>query len=156
MLHHETLTSAEATTPLPLTFRHFVTGPQNALAYNAALSVARTPGTLYNPLYITGGPGLGKTHLLSAIAAYLRPRLNGAEVMLMSGDAFAQQYLDHLRRGLMFAYRRRCRRAGALLIDGIAVLAGYETAAEELAAMLDALREADRQIVLADEQRPST
>jgi chromosomal replication initiation ATPase DnaA len=62
---------------LPQTFRTVVTGPQNALAYNAALHVAKTPGTMYNPLYLSGGPGLGKTHLLRAIQAYLTPRLNG-------------------------------------------------------------------------------
>ena len=163
MLHHSSATAhaAHATQPAPSiehtpqTFRTFVTGPQNALAYNAALTVARTPGTVYNPLYITGGPGLGKSHLLHAIASYLRPRLGGAEVILISADAFAQDFALHLRRGHMLAFRRRYRRAGALLIDGIAVMAGRETAAEELVHTLDALREANRQVVIADEQRPA-
>lgn len=148
---HQHLTATEAT---PQTFRTFVTGPQNALAYNAALTVARTPGTVYNPLYITSGAGMGKTHLLRAAGAYLRPRLNGAEVIVVSGDAFSQDFFTHLRRGHMVAFRRRYRRAGALLIDGVAVLAGRETAAEELVHTLDALREANRQIIIADEQRP--
>src|SRR5581483_460617 len=112
MLHHPL--STEAT---PQTFRTFVTGPQNALAYNAALTVARTPGTMYNPLYLTGGPGLGKSHLLRAVGAYLKPRLNGAEVIVVSGDAFSQDFVSHLRRGHMLAFRRRYRRAGALLLD---------------------------------------
>jgi chromosomal replication initiator protein len=74
-------------TPLPTavsaaqTFHSFVTGPQNALAYNVALTVARTPGSVYNPLYLSSGPGLGKSHLLQAIGAYLTPRLNRAEVL---------------------------------------------------------------------------
>lgn len=148
---HDPLPAIEAT---PQTFRTFVTGPQNALAYNAALTVARTPGTVYNPLYITGSPGMGKTHLLRAAGAYLRPRLNGAEVIVVSGDAFSQDFVSHLRRGHMLAFRRRYRRAGALLIDGIAVLAGRETAAEELVHTMDALREANRQIIIVDEQRP--
>ncbi len=155
MLHHS-LPSAQSPESLPQTFRTFVTGPQNALAYNAALTVARTPGTMYNPLYISGAAGLGKTHLLSAIAAYLRPRLDGAEVILVSADAFSQDFVTHLRRGHMLPFRRRYRRAGALLIDGIALMAGREAAAEELVHTFDALREANRQMVIVDEQGPGT
>src|ERR671923_199948 len=139
----------------PQTFRTFVTGPQNALAYNVALTVARSPGSLYNPLYLTSGPGLGKSHLLHAISAYLAPRLNGAEVIVVSAAAFAQEFAAHLRQGYMPAFRRRYRRAGALLLDDVALLAGRDAAAEELVRTLDALREANRQIVLADEQEPS-
>src|ERR671937_13115 len=95
--------AAVSTPSTPQTFRTFVTGPQHALAYNVALTVARTPGSVYNPLYLSGGPGLGKSHLLQAIGAYLAPRLHGAEVLMHT---------------------------------------------------LDALREAERQIVLADEQEP--
>ena len=147
-------------TPLPTavsaaqTFRTFVTGPPNAVAYNAALSVARSPGNVYNPLYLSSGPGLGKSHLLHAIGAYLRPRLNGAAVIVVSAEAFAQEFTAHLQRGHMLAFRRRYRRAGALLLDDIAIMAGREAAAEELVRTLDALREANRQIVLADEQEP--
>jgi chromosomal replication initiator protein len=132
-----------------------VTGPQNALAYNVALSVARTPGSLYNPLYLTGGPGLGKSHLLHAVGAYLTPRLNGAEVIVVSAAGFAQEFAAHLQQGRMLAFRRRYRRAGALLLDDIALLAGRDAAAEELVQTLDVLREAERQIVLADAQEPS-
>src|SRR5918912_1057278 len=147
--------AAVATPSTPQTFRTFVTGPQNALAYNVALTVARTPGSVYNPLYLSGGPGLGKSHLLQAIGAYLTPRLNGAEVIVLSGAAFAQEFAAHLRQGHMLAFRRRYRRAGALLLDDIALLAGRDAAAEELVRTFDALREANRQIVLADEQEPS-
>src|ERR687886_165007 len=146
--------AAVSTPSTPQTFRTFVTGPQNALAYNVALTVARTPGSVYNPLYLSGGPGLGKSHLLQAIGAYLTPRLNGAEVIVLSGAAFAQEFAAHLRQGHMLAFRRRYRRAGALLLDDIALLAGHDAAAEELVHTLDALREAERQIVLADEQEP--
>src|SRR5438874_1527005 len=148
-------------TPLPTagstaqTFRTFVTGPPNAVAYNAALTVARTPGSVYNPLYLSSGPGLGKTHLLHAIGAYLVPRLNGAEVIVVSAEVFCREFGAHLRQGHMLVFRRRYRRAGALLLDNIALLAGRDAAAEELVHTLDALREANRQIVLADEQGPS-
>lgn len=135
------------------TFRTFVTGPHNALAHNAALTVARTPGTVYNPLYLSGGPGLGKTHLLHAIAAYLRPRLGG-EVIVVDAETFAHEFESHLYRGHMLLFRRRYHRAGALLIDDVAVLARYATAAEELVRTIDALREANRQIVVAGTQRP--
>ena len=150
-MHRRAPAAAEST---PQTFRTFVTGPQNALAYNAALTVARTPGTVYNPLYLTGTAGIGKSHLLRAVGAYMRPRLNGAEVIVVSGDDFAQDFVSHLRLGHMLAFRRRYRRAGALLIDGIAIMAGRDTAAEELVHTIDALREANRQIMIADEQRP--
>ena len=146
--------SRPSPTSLPQTFRTFVTGPQNALAYNAALGVARQPGTLYNPLYLSGGSGLGKSHLLRATAAYLRPRLDGADIILVSADEFAQDFVAHLRRGHMLPFRRRYRRAGALLLDGVALMAGREAAAEELVQTFDALREAGRQIIIADEQRP--
>src|ERR671938_1248986 len=138
----------------PQTVRTFVTGPQNALAYNVALTVARSPGRVYNPLYLSGGRGLGKSHLLHAIGAYLAPRLHGAEVIVLSAAAFAQEFAAHLRQGHMLAFRRRYRRAGALLLDDVALLAGRDAAAEELVHTLDALREAERQIVLADEQEP--
>jgi len=159
MLHHspaDGFHAAPSIETIPRTFRTFVTGPQNALAYNAALTVARTPGTMYNPLYLSGPSGLGKTHLLHAIAAYLRPRLDGAEVIMVSADQFSQDFVTHLRRGYMLPFRRRYRRAGTLLIDGIALMAGREAAAEELVHTFDALREANRQIVIADEQRPNT
>ncbi|HKC73616.1 MAG TPA: DnaA/Hda family protein [Chloroflexota bacterium] len=146
--------STPSTPSTPQTFRTFVTGPSNALAYNVALTVARAPGSVYNPLYLSGGPGLGKSHLLQAIGAYLTPRLNGAEVLVLSAEAFAQEFAAHLRQGHMLAFRRRYRRAGALLLDDIALLAGRDAAAEELVHTLDALREAERQIVLADEQEP--
>src|SRR5436305_8314444 len=137
------------------TFRTFVTGPPNALAYNVALTVARSPGSVYNPLYLSGGPGLGKSHLLHAIGAYLAPRLNGAAVSVLSAEGFCREFGAYLHRGHMLVFRRRYRRAGALLLDDIALLAGRDAAAEELVHTLDALREANRQIVLADEQGPS-
>jgi len=151
MLH----TPQPAAVATPHTFRTFVTGPPNALAYNVALTVARSPGSVYNPLYLSSGPGLGKTHLLHAIGAYLVPRLNGAEVIVVSAEAFCREFGAQLRQGHMLVFRRRYRRAGALLLDDIALLAGRDAAAEELVHTLDALREANRQIVLADEQGPS-
>src|SRR5919201_388840 len=146
--------AAVSTPSPPQTFRTFVTGPSNALAYNVALTVARALGSVYNPLYLSSGPGLGKSHLLQAIGAYLAPRLNGAEVLVVSAAAFAQEFAAHLRQGHMLPSRRRYRRAGALLLDDIALLAGRDAAAEELVHTFDALREAERQIVLADEQEP--
>src|SRR2546423_15285728 len=116
----------------PQTFRTFVTGPSNALAYNVALTVARAPGSVYNPLYLSGGPGLGKSHLLQAIGAYLTPRLNGAEVLVLSAEAFAQEFAAHLRQGHMLAFPRRYHRPGALLLADIALLAGRDAPASAL------------------------
>jgi len=144
------------TTPPPetRTFRTFVTGPSNALAYNAALAVARSPGVAHNPLHLCGASGNGKTHLLSAIAAYLAPRVNGAEVILTGADAFAREFAAHLHAGRTPAFRRRYHRAAALLIDDVAGIAVSTPAATELVRIIDALRESDRQVVTADEQRP--
>ncbi len=144
------------TTPLQTTrtFRTFVTGPSNALAYNAALAVARAPGAAHNPLHLRGVSGNGKTHLLSAIAAYLAPRVNGAEVILTSGDAFARGFAAHLHAGRTPAFRRRYHRAAALLIDDVAGIAVSTPAATELIRVIDALRASDRQVVTADAQRP--
>ena len=144
------------TTPPPetRTFRTFVTGPSNALAYNAALTVARAPGAAHNPLHLCGASGNGKTHLLSAIAAYLASRSDGAEVILTSGDAFAREFAAHLRACLSLAFRRRYHRAAALLIDDVAGIAVSTPAATELVRIIDARRESDRQVVTADEQRP--
>src|SRR5207248_6021637 len=101
------------------------------------------------------GPGLGKSHLLHAIGAYLMPRLHGAEVLVVSADGFAQEFAAHLQRGHMLAFRRRYRRAGALLLDDVATIAGRDVVAEELVQTFDALREANRQVVIADTQGPS-
>lgn len=139
----------------PQTFRTFVTGPQNALAYNAALTVARAPGTVYNPLFLAGGPGLGKTHLLRAIADYLVHHVIAAAPIVVTGDAFAADYEASLRRGTLCVFRRRYRHADALLLDGVSVLAGHPIAAQELVQTLNALGEAHRQIVIADERRPA-
>ncbi len=136
------------------TFRTFITGPRNAVAYNAALTVARTPGTVHNPLSLSGDSGLGKTHLLRAIAAYLRPRLGGAEVIIVGGEDFAYAFTAYVRGGRLRVFQRRYQRAGALLIDDVAALVGREAAAEELVRTLDTLRAANRQIVAADARQP--
>jgi len=140
--------------PETRTFRTFVTGPSNALAYNAALAVARAPGVAHNPLHLCGASGNGKTHLLSAIAAYLASRSDGAEVILTGADAFAWEFAAQLHAGRAPAFRRRYHRAAALLIDDVAGIAISTPAATELVRIIDALRESDRQVVTADEQRP--
>jgi len=122
------------------TFRTFITGPRNAVAYNAALTVARAPGTVHNPLSLSGDPGLGKTHLLRAIAAYLHPRLGGAEVIVVGGGDFAHAFTAYVRDGRLRVFRRRYQRAGALLADDVAALVGREAAAEEAAGRGAALR----------------
>jgi len=137
------------------TFRAFVTGSSNALAYNAALAVARAPGAAHNPLHLCGASGNGKTHLLSAIAAYLAPRVNGAEVILTGADAFAREFAAQLHAGRAPAFRRRYHHAAALLIDDVAAITASAPAATELVRMIDARRESGRQVVTADAQRPS-
>jgi len=141
--------------PETRTFRTFITGPSNALAYNTALAVARAPGAAHNPLHLCGASGNGKTHLLGAIAAYLAPRVAGAEVILIGGDAFAREFAAQLRAGRAPAFRRRYHRSAALLLDDVAAIAASAPAAAELVHIIDALRQSGRQVVTADAQRPA-
>jgi len=147
---------APITDARPQTFRTFVVGACNAVAYNAVLATVKAPEDAPSVLWVTGGDGMGKTHLLHAIAAYAPKYLNGAETILMTGDAFIRDYDLHLSRGLMTLFRQRYRRAGLLLIDGMGAFAGHDTAAEELAGTLAALGERGRHAILADGRIPTT
>ncbi len=144
------------TTARPQTFRTFVVGPCNAVAYNAVLSVVKAPAIADPILWLTGADGMGKTHLLHAIAAYAPKHLNGAEAILVTGEEFIRDYDRHLQRGLMAAFRQRYRRAGLLLLDGMGAFAGHDTAADELACTVTALTERQRHTIMADGRVPAT
>lgn len=138
----------------PHTFRTFVAGPENALAYQSVVRSVRSPGQIFSPVYICGGPGCGKTHLVRAAGAHLRAQVSGGSVVEVAGHEFLREFGEHIRRGRMGEFRRRYRDAGALLVDDIAALAGHHAAAEELVMILDAIHTAQRQIIVADERPP--
>ncbi len=106
------------------TFESFVIGASNRFAHAAALSVAERPGTSYNPLFIYGGAGLGKTHLLQAIANYVRATYPSYTIRYVSTETFLNEFVDSIRNSTSAAFKRRYRGQDLLLVDDIQFMEG--------------------------------
>ena len=130
------------------TFETFVVGNNNNFAYAAAQAVAQSPGKSYNPLFLYGGVGLGKTHLLHAIGQYVASHRKGARVAYVSSEKFTNEYIDGIQNNLLVRFRKKYRQTDVLLIDDIQFLAGKERIQEEFFHTFNALHEAHKQIVL--------
>lgn len=130
------------------TFESFVVGDSNTFAHGAALAVAQSPGKSYNPLFLYGGVGLGKTHLLHAIGQYVQVQKKGAKVAYLSSERFTNEFIDGIQNNQLAKFRRKYRQADVLLIDDIQFLAGKERIQEEFFHTFNALHEARKQIVL--------
>jgi chromosomal replication initiator protein len=130
------------------TFESFVVGNNNNFAYAAALAVAQVPGKSYNPLFLYGGVGLGKTHLLHAIGQYVVGNKKGARVAYLSSEKFTNEYIDGIQNNQLVKFRKKYRQTDVLLIDDIQFLAGKERIQEEFFHTFNALHEARKQIVL--------
>lgn len=130
------------------TFESFVVGNSNTFAHGAALAVAQSPGKSYNPLFLYGGVGLGKTHLLHAIGQYVAAQKKGAKVAYVSSERFTNEFIDAIQNSQLARFRRRYRQTDVLLIDDIQFLAGKERIQEEFFHTFNALHEARKQIVL--------
>ena len=136
------------------TFDSFVIGPANRLAHAAALAVAELPGEAYNPLFLHGPPGLGKTHLLGAIAGYLREHHPQLTVHYTTAERFTSEFVGALRRDGPELFKARYRELGALLIDDVQVLEGKQRTEEEFVHTFNALHAAGKQIVLSSDRPP--
>jgi len=145
---------ASATTELPLpfnpknTFDTFVVGSNNTFAHAAAMAVAQCPGKSYNPLFLYGGVGLGKTHLLHAIGQHVVSQKKGARVTYLSSEKFTNEFIDAIQNNQLVRFRRKHRQTDVFLIDDIQFLAGKERIQEEFFHTFNTLHESRKQIVL--------
>lgn len=135
-------------------FEQFVIGTGNRFAHGAALAVAENPGTAYNPLFICGPPGVGKTHLLHSIADYVSRHGNGARVQLTSAESFANEFIAALRGGDIKAFKARHREADLVLVDDVQFLMAKAKTEEEFFHTFNALRDGGAQIVLTCDRPP--
>jgi len=130
------------------TFESFVVGSNNNFAHAAAMAVAQAPGKSYNPLFLYGGVGLGKTHLLHAIGQHVSGSRKGARVAYLSSEKFTNEYIDAIQNNYLAKFRKKYRQTDVLLIDDIQFLAGKERIQEEFFHTFNALHEGHKQIVL--------
>jgi chromosomal replication initiator protein len=152
--HHYASQPAAALQNPKLTFEQFVIGDSNRLAHAAALAVAEMPAQAYNPLFICGPPGVGKTHLLGAIAALLRSHSPGLTVLATSSEAFTNEFLGALAGGHTDRFKARFRHADVLLLDDIHFIQRKARTEEEFFHTFNALHDSGRQIVLTSDRPP--
>lgn len=136
------------------TFDSFVIGPSNRFANSAAVAVAEAPATAYNPLFIWGGPGLGKTHLLHAIGNYALDLHGSLRIRYVSSEEFTNDYINSVREDRKESFKRRYRNLDILMIDDIQFLQGKEGTQEEFFHTFNSLRDANKQIVLSADCPP--
>ena len=151
------ITQATSVTPLNLryTFDHFIIGKSNELAYAAADAVAQAPGRVYNPLFIYGDTGLGKTHLMQAVAHEILKRERATRVLYIGTEQFTNEYVGAIQSRSTHEFRRRYRETDLLLVDDVHFLKGKEATQEEFFHTFNALYEAGRQIIMTSDRAPS-
>jgi chromosomal replication initiator protein len=136
------------------TFENFVVGAGNELAFAACQAIAQQPGTRYNPLFLYGGVGIGKTHLLQAVGNVLARSKPDAKVLYISTEQFVQEFVDALRFRKTADFASHYRTADALIIDDVQFIAGKEKMQEEFFHTFNALHQANKQIIISSDKPP--
>lgn len=136
------------------TFDNFITGPSNRFAHAAALNVANNPGITYNPLFIYGHSGLGKTHLLLAIMNEIKQQRPDAKIIYTSGELFTNELIYYIGNHNTYAFHEKYRNCDVLLVDDIQFIAKTETTQEEFFHTFNALKNNGSQIVLTSDRPP--
>ncbi len=136
------------------TFETFVIGKSNQFAHGVSVNVSRFPASKYNPLFIYGGVGLGKTHLMQAIGHHILKTVKKSKVIYISGDSFLNEMVNSIQNNKMQAFREKFRNVDALLVDDIQFMAGRETTQEEFFHTFNHLYQSNKQIVLTSDRPP--